>query len=146
MTTEEIRALFAECMKRVGSKATRFAVLQRLCIKAWCAETADPGFSQPFDPHMPAQGQNDVTALVVNDLCGGTIYHAVNGVYQRYYNWTHESGNFDVATVAGQEEYGSAWSEVHREQLLADESKRIRERYELLRERVIAAMRNALAA
>ena len=49
----------------------------------WSAETAAPG---QWDPSLPAAGQCAVTALVLQDLFGGTLIRTTVGGRSHYWN------------------------------------------------------------
>ncbi len=52
--------------------------------KAWCAQTsADP---DNWTPENPAWGQCAVTALVIQDLCGGELLRTTVGGISHYLN------------------------------------------------------------
>jgi hypothetical protein len=141
----DLRVLFTRYVAHVGGSVPKIRLLRKLFEKAWCAKTATPDLTAPWLARVPALGQNDVTTLVVHDLCCGEILRYTNGVYTQYCNLLPDGGSaVDIAACANDVDYGSEVAVVWQEVMLANERKRTSARYELLRERVIAEMRAAL--
>lgn len=106
--------------------------------EAWCRETAHPSYRSKWTEDNPSAGQCLVTALIVQEQCGGDIYsckvdncsHFVNIINERIIDKTAEQfgGTSKIKYISG------SFRLRKRESLL--KSKEVRERYELLRERL----------
>jgi uncharacterized protein (DUF952 family) len=78
------------------------ADIERVVRASWSRETCDPVDADAWSPENPARGQCAVTALVVQDLCGGELMlaevHYRNGSRQgvHYWNRLGEGVELDV--------------------------------------------------
>lgn len=106
--------------------------------KAWCRETAHPSYRDKWSEGNPSVGQCLVTALVVQDKCGGDIYsckvgnnsHFVNIIDERIIDKTAEQfdGVEQIKYISG------SFRKRVRASLL--KNKDVKQRYELLKARM----------
>ena len=109
---------------------------------AWCRETAHPSYQDKWSEDNPCIGQCLVTALIIQDKYGGDIYsckvgrhsHFVNVIDNRIIDKTADQfgGVTNIKYVVGSFRLKS------RNDLL--KSKHVRQRYELLKERLEEAI------
>jgi hypothetical protein len=116
--------------------------IERAVRTSWGADTSTPEFRSRWSPENPARDQCGVTALVVNDLLGGDLVRGevhVDGERVDFHWWNRLGLGVEV--------------DLTREQFRPDEVvvggvviarpptiRRLREEYELLRERVTARL------
>lgn len=120
-------------------------MLRPLVEAAWGPDTCDPHNleTEGWEPTNPARGQCGVTALVLQDLLGGElilgeVFVGADKVGHHYWNRLPDGTEVDL--TAGQffpEEAIVGGKVQHRP---PDAPRRCREQYELLRERVLAAL------
>lgn len=100
--------------------------------KAWCRETsATPG---QWSNENPAAGQCAVTALIVQDLYGGTLMRGIVNGESHYWN---RVGHFELDLTASQFGFGFSRESVctrERDYVLSFEA--TRKRYEYLKGRM----------
>lgn len=105
---------------------------------SWGADTMTPEFRSHWSPENPARDQCGVTAMVLNDLLGGELIRGevlVNGERTDYHWWNRLGLGIEVDLTReqfGPEEVVTGGVVVHRPPTIV----RLREEYELLRERV----------
>ncbi|HJV32654.1 MAG TPA: hypothetical protein VJ694_01370 [Patescibacteria group bacterium] len=129
---------------------TRYGVLIKLFTKAWCKETASPSCQDGWSPSNPAFGQCAVTALAIQTMCGGTLARTevpgygshyfnrlVNGEGYSVYDLTKQQFPYAIRIPMPGEERDRAYV-LHSPRAV---EARTLERYELLKERLVAAMR-----
>lgn len=106
--------------------------------KAWCRETAHPSYQDKWSEDNPSCGQCCVTALVVQDLYGGDIYsckvgqnsHFINIINDRIIDLTSEQfGGADKIKYVSE-------SFIKKSRMLLLKNPDIKERYELLKQRI----------
>ncbi|MEU3528133.1 hypothetical protein AB0E62_30420 [Streptomyces sp. NPDC038707] len=120
-------------------------MLRPLIEAAWDRDTCDPAGRDEWRPENPSWSQCGVTALVVQDLLGGDLIHGevhMNGAKVWNHYWNRLSDGTEVDLTADQfrvlEGAGVVNGQVvHRP---PEGPRRCREEYELLRERVLAAL------
>ena len=130
---------------------TRYGIVTDLVSAAWCRETASPANQEAWSDSNRALGQCAVTALVVQDLMGGTIMRTeVPGFGSHYSNLLPNGEDvYPLDLTKGQFPRGTVIPRgvtVERDRILVGEraaAARSPERYELLRQRVAELMRNA---
>ncbi|HTK04624.1 MAG TPA: hypothetical protein VL500_03505 [Candidatus Eisenbacteria bacterium] len=89
------RMFFHHARKAKG--LTRYGVLSELFRKAWSIDTASPGCQASWTPGNPAFGQCAVTALCLQDMCGGTIVRCtVEGFGSHYFNHLPNGEGYSV--------------------------------------------------
>ncbi|MEZ0109637.1 hypothetical protein ABH920_003651 [Catenulispora sp. EB89] len=119
--------------------------LRPLVEAAWGRDTCDPVGRDEWRPDNPSGSQCGVTALVVQDLLGGDLIHGevhMNGamVWNHYWNRLPDGAEVDLTADQFRFLDGATVTNgqvVHRP---PDGPRRCREEYELLRERVLAAL------
>jgi uncharacterized protein (DUF952 family) len=76
------------------------ADIERVIRASWSRETCDPVDRDAWSPENPARGQCAVTALVVQDLCGGELLlaevHYPDGSRQGVHYWNRLGGGVEV--------------------------------------------------
>lgn len=119
-----------------------YHIEQLLRKGVWCRETAAPSVQEAWSEQNPALGQCAVTALLLQDLIGGTLMRTVvEGHGSHYYVRVHH-GPYDL--TKDQFPPGTVIPEgdpVERSYVLGSEravAARTKERYLLLRERYMA--------
>lgn len=111
---------------------------------SWSRETADP--AQPgWLPDNPARGQCAVTALVVNDLCGGEVLIAeawnADGSRQGYHYWNRLAGGLELDLTREQFYEGERVSDATVAPIPQDRtSARLALQYRRLQEKVYSAL------
>ena len=60
--------------------------LKELLSECWCKETCSPGLKDNWTEENPSLGQCAITALIVNDYCGGKIMRCMASSGSHYYN------------------------------------------------------------
>ncbi len=121
-------------------------LLRPILRTAWGPDTCYPDVSQEWGPDNPARAQCGMTALVVQDLLGGDLMLGevhVGGAKVGNHYWNRPPDGTEVDFTADQFLPGEVvvnGQVVHRP---PDAPRRFREQYELLRERVLAALASA---
>ncbi|MFE1794204.1 hypothetical protein ACFW7J_38330 [Streptomyces sp. NPDC059525] len=124
--------------------------IERAVRGSWSAETCTPEYRSRWTPDNPARDQCGVTAMVLNDLLGGEVVRGevhVDGVRVDYHWWNRLGAGVDVDLTReqfGPEEIVTGGVVIPRPPVA--EWRRLREEYELLRERVLAALDRRRAA
>ena len=122
---------------------TSVEALRSVIRAAWGSDTCYPNFSDDWGPDNPGRGQCGMTALVVQDILGGDLMLAevhIDGVKDSNHYWNRLPDGTEVDLTAGQFlpcEVIVNPQVVHRP---PDAPRRFREQYELLRNRVLAAL------
>ena len=142
-TDDAVRSVRKTSTMMIESLAT----LEDALRSSWGADTCDPVDLADWHPGNPARGQCGVTVLVVNDLLGGDLVMAevsnADGTRQGVHYW-NRIGLLDI--------------DLTREQFTSDEHigtgallprpphapTRCLDEYELLRTRVLAALRSSV--
>ncbi|URM90799.1 hypothetical protein LUW75_13335 [Streptomyces sp. MRC013] len=112
--------------------------IEQAVRSSWDADTCTPEFRARWRPDNPARDQCGVTAMVLNDLLGGELIRGevlVDGVRTDYHWWNRLGMGVEVDLTReqfGPEEIVTGGVVVPRPPKLV----RLREEYELLRERV----------
>jgi hypothetical protein len=123
--------------------------LRPLLRAAWGPDTCYPDGREEWDPGNPARDQCGMTALVVQDLLGGDLVHGqvhVDGVRLGNHYWNQLPDGTEVDYTADQFRPGEVVSNgriVHRP---PDVPPRFQEQYELLRNRVLAAVESLVVS
>ncbi|MEU9623208.1 MULTISPECIES: hypothetical protein [unclassified Streptomyces] len=109
----------------------------------WGADTTTPDHRPDWSPDNPARDQCGVTALVVHDLLGGELIRGevhVDGEQVDYHWWNRLGMGIEVDLT--REQFGPHERVVGGEVIERPaEIVRLRAEYELLRSRVLAALR-----
>jgi hypothetical protein len=109
----------------------------------WDAQTCDP-VDLPWSGDNPSKGQCGVTALVLNDLLGGDLMSAEvlypDGTQQGWHTWNVFADGFEVDLTVDQFREGEQIQPAKRITRPPGRPTRTPERYDLLRERVLAAL------
>lgn len=132
-------------------RETRYGVLIDLFRQAWSAETASPGCRAAWSPSNPSFGQCAVTALCVQDMCGGTIVRCVvEGFGSHYFNHLVNGEGYSVYDLTRMQFPSGtvipAAQNVERPYILESPraiEARTQERYDLLRTALVEAIRKA---
>jgi hypothetical protein len=111
---------------------------------SWSVETCDPVDVADWSPANPSRGQCGVTALTLHDLLGGELLEAQvlrpDGSRQGYHLWNRLAGGVEIDLTLEQ----FAATEVVQLPVVierpAGPPRRCAEQYELLRQRVTAAL------
>jgi hypothetical protein len=110
---------------------------------SWDDQTCDP-VDLPWSGANPSKGQCGVTALVLNDLLGGDLMSAEvlfpDGTRQGWHTWNVFADGFEVDLTREQFREGEEIQPATRITRSPGPPKRTPERYELLRERVLAEL------
>ncbi|MES9511198.1 hypothetical protein ABWJ92_33190 [Streptomyces sp. NPDC000609] len=120
-----------------------FDDIERAIRRGWGADTTTPAHRPDWTPDNPARDQCGVTALVVHDLLGGELVRGevhVDGEQVDYHWWNRLGLGIEVDLTReqfGPEEIVVGGDVIERPAEIA----RLREEYELLRDRVVAALR-----
>ncbi|MES9559936.1 MULTISPECIES: hypothetical protein [unclassified Streptomyces] len=120
-----------------------FDDIERAIRRGWGADTTTPAHRPDWTPDNPARDQCGVTALVVHDLLGGELIRGevhVDGAWVDYHWWNRLGLGIEVDLTReqfGPEEIVVGGDVIERPAEIA----RLREEYELLRDRVVAALR-----
>ncbi|MFF8996237.1 hypothetical protein ACF09H_41220 [Streptomyces sp. NPDC014983] len=120
-------------------------MLRPLVEAAWGRDTCDPAGRDEWRPENPSWSQCGVTALVVQDLLGGDLIHGevhMNGAKAWNHYWNRLSDGTEVDLTADQFRVLKGASVVNGQVVHRppEGPRRCREEYELLRERVLAAL------
>ncbi|MFJ9682229.1 hypothetical protein ACIRP2_29890 [Streptomyces sp. NPDC101194] len=117
--------------------------LEQAIRGAWGADTSTPEHRPNWTADNPARDQCGVTALVVHDLLGGVLIRGevhVNGERVDYHWWNRLGMGIEVDLTReqfGPDEMVVGGDVIERPAQIV----RLREEYELLRGRVLAALR-----
>ncbi len=106
-------------------------------------DTRDPDDTEDWTPDNPARSQCGVTALVLQDLLGGDLILGevfVGETQSGYHYWNRLPGGVEVDLTADQFRPGEVVTGGRLQHRPPDAPRRCREQYELLRERVFAAV------
>ncbi|MFG2563674.1 hypothetical protein [Streptomyces sp. NPDC048496] len=115
--------------------------IERAVRSSWSADTCTPGFRPRWSPDNPARDQCGVTAMVLNDLLGGELIRGevhVNGERVDYHWWNRLGMGVEIDLTREQfrpEEIVTGGIVIPRPPIT--EWRRLREEYELLRDRVM---------
>ncbi|MFD6244915.1 YunG family protein [Streptomyces roseolus] len=115
--------------------------IERAVRAGWSAETATPEYRSRWTADHPARDQCGVTAMVLNDLLGGELLRGeviVDGERVDYHWWNRLGAGVEIDLTReqfGPEEKVTAGTVVPRPPV--SEWRRLRDEYELLRERVL---------
>ncbi|GGV95247.1 hypothetical protein GCM10015535_62260 [Streptomyces gelaticus] len=119
-----------------------FNDLERAIRNGWGADTTTPEHRPDWTPANPARDQCGVTALVVHDLLGGDLIRGevhVDGERVDYHWWNRLGMGIEVDLT--REQFGPEERVVGGDVIVRPpEIVRLREEYELLRSRVVAAL------
>ncbi|MCX4733471.1 hypothetical protein OG520_33785 [Streptomyces sp. NBC_00984] len=119
-----------------------FDDIEQAIRRGWGADTTTPAHRPNWTSDNPARDQCGVTALVVHDLLGGDLIRGevhVNGERVDYHWWNRLGLGIEVDLTReqfGPEEIVVGGDVIER----PAEIVRLREEYELLRGRVVAAL------
>ncbi|MEU8741272.1 hypothetical protein ACFYPK_02100 [Streptomyces halstedii] len=114
----------------------------------WDADTTTPAHRPHWDPANPARDQCGVTAMVLNDLLGGQLIRGevlVDGEQVDYHWWNRLGMGVDIDLTREQfaaHEHVVGGTVIER----PAEFTRLREEYELLRDRVLERLRGRIPA
>ncbi|MFJ9210768.1 hypothetical protein [Streptomyces sp. NPDC102264] len=115
--------------------------IEQAVRSSWSAETCTPEFRSRWKNDNPARDQCGVTALVLNDLLGGELIRGevhVNGERVDYHWWNRLGMGIEIDLTREQfapEEIVTGGIVIPRPPVT--ELRRLREEYELLRDRVL---------
>jgi hypothetical protein len=117
------------------------ADIERAVRSSWSAETCTPEFRSRWSKENPARDQCGVTAMVLNDLLGGELIRGevhVNGERVDYHWWNRLGMGLEIDLT--REQFGP--EEIVTEGMViprppVTEWRRLRQEYELLRDRVL---------
>ncbi|MFD4763586.1 hypothetical protein ACFWOJ_33490 [Streptomyces sp. NPDC058439] len=121
-----------------------FNDLEQAIRGGWGADTTTPAHRPHWTPDNPARDQCGVTALVVHDLLGGELIRGevhVDGERVDYHWWNRLGMGIEVDLTReqfGPDETVAGGDVIER----PAEIVRLRAEYELLRSRVLAALRS----
>ena len=121
--------------------------LRPILRTAWGPDTCYPNVSAEWGPNNPARGQCGMTALVIQDLLAGDLILGevhVDGAKVGNHYWNRLPDGTKVDLTADQFLPGEVvvnGQVVHRP---PDAPRRFREQYEVLRERVLAALESVV--
>ncbi|MFC8275828.1 hypothetical protein ACFUJR_25460 [Streptomyces sp. NPDC057271] len=124
--------------------------IEQAVRSSWSAETCTPEYRSRWTAVNPARDQCGVTALVLNDLLGGELMRGevhVDGERVDYHWWNRLALGVEIDLTReqfGPEETVTEGVVIHRPP--ATEPHRLREEYELLRDRVVAELARLRAA
>jgi hypothetical protein len=110
---------------------------------SWGADTCDPVARAEWTPERPADSQCGVTSMVAQDLLGGDLIHGeVQAGGERLWNhyWNRLPDGTEVDFTAEQIRPGQSVANGKVVVRPPDGPRRCREEYELLKERVLAAL------
>ncbi|WP_327241734.1 YunG family protein [Streptomyces sp. NBC_01320] len=117
------------------------ADIERAVRSSWSAETCTPEFRSRWTKDNPARDQCGVTAMVLNDLLGGELIRGevhVNGERVDYHWWNRLGMGIEIDLT--REQFGpdeSVTGGIVIPRPPVTEWRRLREEYELLRDRVM---------
>ncbi|MGW0909445.1 YunG family protein [Streptomyces sp. NPDC002853] len=115
--------------------------IERAVRSSWSDETCTPEFRSRWTKDNPARDQCGVTAMVLNDLLGGELIRGevhIDGVRVDYHWWNRLGMRIDIDLTREQfrpEEIVTEGIVIARPPVT--EWRRLREEYELLRDRVL---------
>ncbi|MEU0280818.1 hypothetical protein [Streptomyces sp. NPDC006195] len=115
--------------------------IEQAVRSSWSAETCTPEFRSRWKNDNPARDQCGVTALVLNDLLGGELIRGevhVNAERVDYHWWNRLGMGIEIDLTReqfGPEEIVTGGIVIPRPPVT--ELRRLREEYELLRDRVL---------
>lgn len=132
----------AQATPPAPARPRTLAEIERAVRRSWGADTTTPGHRPYWSPGNPARDQCGVTALVLQDLLGGELVRGevrVGGEQTDFHWWNRLPSGLDIDLTREQfapEEVVSGGVTIAR----PPEIVRLREEYELLRDRVRAAL------
>jgi hypothetical protein len=88
-TTEEFLSLYQRYARFSpgANSLTKYSIVTELLRSSWSRETCAPRSARHWSQNNRAAGQCDVSALIIDDLFGGTIMRAeIIGYGAHYYN------------------------------------------------------------
>ena len=106
----DLGTLFRHVKPDVRIFRLRLGLLLDVLLEAWCKETAAPLVQDAWSPRNPARGQCAVTALVVQDIFGGSIVRADLGKLGSHYWNVIERCQHDVAIDLTRRQFPSGLS------------------------------------
>ncbi|MET0909216.1 MAG: hypothetical protein ABWZ99_07080 [Ilumatobacteraceae bacterium] len=119
------------------------AAIENVIRDSWSEETCDT-VDLPWSRSNPAKGQCGVTALVLNDLLGGDLMVAdvthADGTPQGSHTWNVLHGGVEIDLTSEQFRAGEVVQSAVLHRRPSGPPRRLPERYELLRERVLSAL------
>ncbi|MGW6317627.1 YunG family protein [Streptomyces sp. NPDC055099] len=124
--------------------------IERAIRSSWSAETCTPEFRSLWTNDNPARDQCGVTAMVLNDLLGGELIRGevhIDGKRVDYHWWNRLGVGVDIDLTREQfrpEEIVTEGIVIPRPPVT--EWRRLREEYELLRDRVLDKLQRQQAA
>jgi hypothetical protein len=117
--------------------------LRPIMRAAWGPDTCYPNFSDDWQADNPGRGQCGMTALVVQDLLGGDLILAevhIDGSKDGNHYWNRLADGTEVDLTADQFLPHEVIVNPQVVDRPPDAPRRFREQYELLRDRVLAAI------
>lgn len=124
--------------------------IERAVRSSWSAETCTPEYRSRWSGGNPARDQCGVTAMVLNDLLGGELVRGevyAGGKHVDYHWWNRLGMGVDIDLT--REQFGpgeTVTGGVVVPRPPGTEWRRLREEYELLRDRVRAKLAGPRAA
>ncbi|MFJ4919946.1 hypothetical protein [Streptomyces sp. NPDC088725] len=119
--------------------------IERAIRSSWGADTCTPEYRSRWSTDNPARDQCGVTAMVVNDLLGGELIRGevrVNGEQTDFHWWNRLGMGVEIDLTReqfGPEEIVTGGDVIPRPPV--GELRRLREEYELLRDRVVSELK-----
>ena len=118
--------------------------LYNVLNKCWCRETAYPSCQADWTADDPSYGQCAITAMLVNDMFGGTIHRIkLNGGGTHYFNKINE--NYIDLTREQFDLYDIPVDYIHNEEMAREycgKNADTKKRYELLKDRIVEYLKN----
>lgn len=136
-----VRPLSVSAGKIVGMTPLLLTDIERAVRSSWSAETCTPEFRSRWTKVNPARDQCGVTAMVLSDLLGGELIRGevhVNGERVDYHWWNRLGMGIEIDLTReqfGPEEIVTGGIVISRPPMT--EGSRLRQEYELLRDRVL---------
>lgn len=104
MTDIALSNLWFNYVPHAPRQTTRYGLLYDLFIQAWSRDTASPACQDGWEKKHPSTGQCAVTALVIQDMCGGDIVRMDLGPLGSHYLNRMPNGE-------GYTDYDLTWSQ-----------------------------------
>jgi len=118
--------------------------IERAIRSSWGQDTYPPDARTPWDPGNPARGQCGVVAVVLNDILGGELMRGevhVDGERVDFHWWNRLPGGLEIDLTREQfSEHEIVTDGTAIARPPGAEIKRLKAEYELLRQRVFAAL------
>jgi hypothetical protein len=136
-----VRPLSVPAGRIAGMSPLLLTDIERAVRSSWSAETSTPEFRSRWTEDNPARDQCGVTAMVLNDLLGGELIRGevhVNGERVDYHWWNRLGMGIEIDLTReqfGPEEIVTGGLMIPRPPMT--EWRRLRQEYELLRDRVL---------